>query len=142
MAFVPLTFRGLYIAPLNKLGVAICLLLGGISIIIGFLVSFTTDYSSASVYGIIASWTLFILAMIVATPGAIIWMGFLLTPAVLAIYGIFANNRVWREWWFWILVVGCFVAACFTFIWYLKRYFISQMNKATFDEAQKHMWRW
>ena len=141
--YLPLNqlFQEFYVAPLNKFGCVICWLLAVISHVLGIIFWLTAaDLPTDFLY--LYGWILVFLGIFVAIPGALFPATCLAPPCALAIHGIINNQKVWHHVWFWVVTVGCCIAFCFATKWFFDRYSKKKIDKTTYDNSQRHGWRW
>ena len=117
-----LTFKGTRVAPANLKWALRTSMAGLASFVVGLVALYIFKSQEVGVFGILAARLFAFLAIIVAVPGIVVPMAFLLAPLAIVLYGMFHDHEVWREWWFWCITFGLEVAGIFALQWYGRRY--------------------
>jgi hypothetical protein len=94
--------------------------------LISFVVAVIADRGAhnptLTFYSFTAARVLVLAALIVAVPGVVVPLSFLLAPFGLAVYGVAHDREVWTTWWFWLLTVVCEVLGGFALVWFGMKY--------------------
>ena len=117
-----ISFRGVRVSPANAKW-AFRISIGAlISLVVALIADRAAHNPAIAFYSFSAAQVLVFAAIIVAVPGVVVPVSFLLAPFGIAVYGVTHDREVWTTWWFWALTIVCEVIGGFALVWFGMKY--------------------